>query len=384
MGQQQDGTLPGYPAQGLFGLQALFLEGAPADQTDKIILRRGFGINDPTTWAAIMSANFVPAIIAGSINTKDCNKHNAGRDFRKDVGTISLWGNAVYFCLREYLLTQCPQVSLDWVCKRLKIKAMGSNAIAKASDDMVRLERGDPKSPCLLNNANTYFDRNDTSKTLVGDRVINVGEFTGDLKDVMRRCKTPCEFRVMHSSPLEEGDREALAKMPTELAEKVLSCSDDAPLQLKQENNGGIICVIYMVATMSEEEKRLYAEADSKWLVRSRAHAEVAAQEIKVDADGDTMMGEPAAVEPMEEVPVAEEEAVPVADNEPYPASQPDYVDDDLEHEALRRQLEEEAEQERTRAAKQKRAAPAVAESETGTGAVATKKKTRKVAPKPE
>jgi len=135
MAQNQDGTHPDFPVKGMFGVQALFLEGDAKD-TEKITLRRAFGINDPFTYAAIMSANNVPAIISGSVNMKECQKINPGRSHLTDIGTISIWGNSACFLLRQYLLMQCPQVSADWVYRRLKIRSAmgvsGPNVYAKA------------------------------------------------------------------------------------------------------------------------------------------------------------------------------------------------------------------------------------------------------------
>jgi len=314
MSQKQDGSNPKYPVAGLFGVQALFIEGFPSDTTDKIVLRRAFGINDPDIYGAIMAANNVPAIIAGSVNMKDCVKVNPGANHTRDIGTIPIWGNAAHFLLRPYLLQQCPRVEMDWVCRRLKIRpdsgTTQANVWAKATDAKVRLDRYNPKNPCKLNDANIHFDEATSVRTLVGDKVINVGEFTGDLHDIMRRCDTPCEFRVMHSSPLEPEQRATLANMSTAQAEKVLSCADDAEIALKQEGsdgNGGIICIIYLVATMSADEQQQYVEADGKWRVRHEASLIAAAEAAEqahaqakldaaalVDADGDAMMGDAA------------------------------------------------------------------------------------------
>lgn len=416
MGQRQDGTLPGYPSKETFNLQALFLEGFKEDQKEKITLRKAFGINDPNTYAAIMSANNVPAVIAGSINAGDCRKHNAGRNWRTDHGVICMWGNAAYFCLREYLITQCMRVSLDWVCSLLRIRAVGGahNAIAKSTDAMIRLDRSDPNNLCLLNRDNLTYDKSDSSFTLTGDRVINVCEFSGDLKDVMRRCPVPCEFRVMHSAYLEDGEREQLAKESTDVTEKILSCDRDARVQLAQETNGGVVRVIYMVASMSEEEKQLYAHADTKWLSRRQAVAAAAASAAEAapitEADADPYQQQDDGPVPMDaggdagDVPLGDTVVDPtlagdtliiddqVEDQAPPPSQT--YVDEDLEQEALRRQLEEEAEQERAREAQsKKRRAPPAAKSaqdeasseDVRRGAASGKKKTTgRKAPKPE
>jgi len=72
MGQDQDDSNPAFPVQGLFGIQARFTEGGVKDQQEKILLRAAFGINDPKTWSEVMSAQSIPAIVAGSISAKDC------------------------------------------------------------------------------------------------------------------------------------------------------------------------------------------------------------------------------------------------------------------------------------------------------------------------
>ena len=87
--QRQDGSLPGFPA-GAYNILAVFLEGnwTPEEQGTRNTLRKGFGINSPAQFAAIMAANSIPAIIACSPNVDESNKRNAGRDFRTDNGTL--------------------------------------------------------------------------------------------------------------------------------------------------------------------------------------------------------------------------------------------------------------------------------------------------------
>jgi len=123
------------------------------------------------------------------------------------------------------------------------------------------------------------------------------------MQDVIRRSSTPCEFRVMHSSPLDDKARMELAQMPTHLAEKVLSCAEDAPIALVQEGpekSAGVICVVYLVATLSPEEKQEYLEAEQQWRVRSEASKVAAAARlmaaanqpipVATDAEGDVFM----------------------------------------------------------------------------------------------
>lgn len=411
MGQLQDGSNPKYTVPGMFIIQALFIEGAPEEAKGNTTLRAAFGINDPDTYAAIMAANAPPAIIAGSVNMKDLVKVNPGADHRRDIGTIPIWGNAAHFLLRPYLLTQCAQVSMDWVCKRLKIKPAGGtnlpNVWAKSTDPIVRLDRYNPKNPCKLNENNLLIDQNAGTTTLVGELVINVSEFTGDLHDVMRRSSTPCEFRVMHSSQVSEEDRARLALFTPAQAEKVLSCADDAEIALEQEGvdkNGGVICVIYLVATMSAEERQQYAEADNKWRIRheaSLAAAAAAAEEAyerskldqvpKVDVEGDVVMGDAPADADVNEEQQQEEgvehTVIDAGDAESYQATvlvpssqQQDAQVDEEAEDALRRQLEEEAEQERAAAVAKKRRHAATAE-EDGASSEAAPRTGRKKAP---
>jgi hypothetical protein len=86
--QKQDGSIPGFPA-GDYEIMAVFLEGDWSQEGQaKNTLRKGFGINNPAQFAAIMCANSIPAIIACSPNVTDSAKQNAGRDHRVDNGTI--------------------------------------------------------------------------------------------------------------------------------------------------------------------------------------------------------------------------------------------------------------------------------------------------------
>jgi hypothetical protein len=300
---------------------------------------------------------------------------------------------------------------MDWVCKRLKIKPAGGtnlpNVWAKSTDPIVRLDRYNPKNPCKLNENNLLIDQNAGTTTLVGELVINVSEFTGDLHDVMRRSSTPCEFRVMHSSQVSEEDRARLALFTPAQAEKVLSCADDAEIALEQEGvdkNGGVICVIYLVATMSAEERQQYAEADNKWRIRheaSLAAAAAAAEEAyerskldqvpKVDVEGDVVMGDAPADADVNEEQQQEEgvehTVIDAGDAESYQATvlvpssqQQDAQVDEEAEDALRRQLEEEAEQERAAAVAKKRRHAATAE-EDGASSEAAPRTGRKKAP---
>jgi hypothetical protein len=345
MGQDQEAA-PGYPVSGVFGIQARFIEGGQADQKDRVLLRTAFGINNPKTWAALMPVNHVPAIIAGSISAKETQQNNPGRDFRKDFGTVCFFGNAMYVELREYLLEQCPQVSLAWVLRKLRIKG-------SANDDFIRFECNDPDYPCLLNKANTVHNKMDRTYQLVGGRVVNVEEFNGDIKGLMASSPTPCEFRVMHSTYLKPDERRRLATLDMPAAEKCLSMSDDALIRLDQP----LTTVIYLVATMSEEEKEANAKAAVKWLERRKAE-QAAAEAAKnnpriVDADGNPMEeddddlveeqygggdGKTTAEFPDEQDPDAN---VPTDITTAAPPPSQD-ADEELMQEALRRQIQEE------------------------------------------
>jgi len=100
---------------------------------------------------------------------------NPGRDHKRDVGNVCFYGNAIYAELREWLLSRCPKVSLGWVMRKLKLKG-------NPGDASVDFKCADPDYPNLLNRANLIYNKTDRSYTLVGGRVINVGEFSGDVK----------------------------------------------------------------------------------------------------------------------------------------------------------------------------------------------------------
>lgn len=210
----------------------------------KILLRTAFGINNPKEFGAVMSVHSIPAIVAGSISSKDTQAMNPGSDHRKDFGTVCFYGNAIYAELREYLEAYCPKVSLAWVMRKFRIKG-------NPNDDSIRFECNDPDYECALNKANTVYDKSNRSYTLRAGKVINVGEFNGDIKDTMKRSETPCEFRVLHSQYLSKEDSIKFAAMDTITAERCLNGADDAPIRLDQP----LTTVVYMIATMSEEEK---------------------------------------------------------------------------------------------------------------------------------
>jgi len=103
----------------------------------------------------------------------------------------------------------------------------------------------------------------------------------------MARSQTPCEFRVLHSQPLDDDVRIRLANLDTTAAEKCLNQAEDAVVQLDQP----LTTVIYLVATMSDDEKEADAAAEVKWLERRKAvlamAAAAAANPRQVDMDGD-------------------------------------------------------------------------------------------------
>jgi hypothetical protein len=223
--QKQDGSLPGYP-KGDYNILAVFLEGnwTPEEQGTKNTLRKGFGINKASEFAAIMAANSIPAIIACSPNVDESNKRNAGRSHLTDNGTLVrvffflddlidltqvCWGNGAYFCLREYLLTQCAPVSLNYVRFVNSLPAEGA----------VYLQNEDTQRPCMLNRANQVKKGN--QYILSGGRVLNLSEYSGNLTGLLAANPKRCEFRVLHSVPTDPETREKLAGLSTSDAEKV-------------------------------------------------------------------------------------------------------------------------------------------------------------------
>jgi hypothetical protein len=244
MTQLQDASNPTFPVAGQFLVQAQFFEGSAEEQKGgRAILRREFGINDPKVWSEIMSAQAIPAIIAGSINMKSSLAMNPGRDHTKDTGYVPFYANAVYAELRRYLLTRCLKVSKAWVWRKLKL---GGNP----NDKVLHMDRSNPNNQNLLNNANLRFDETDSSRTLINGMVINIASFTGDVNETIARCATPCEFRVLHSVPLDDATRVQLAQLDTAEAEKCLAGAEGSVKPLEQPT-----VVIYLVATYSEEEK---------------------------------------------------------------------------------------------------------------------------------
>jgi hypothetical protein len=344
MGQDQDGSDPAFPVQGTFGIQARFYEGGRDDQKIKTLVRTAFGINKPKEWSEIMATNSPSAIVAGSISTKDTLAMNPGADHKLHSGTVCFYGNAIYVELREYLLERCPQVSLAWVMRKFHVKG-------NPNDVEVNFRLDNPQYACLLNRANLAYNEVDRSYTLRAERVINVGEFNGDIKDIIARSPTPCEFRVMHSHYLDDLQRTRLAQLDTASAEKCLSSADDALIRLDQP----LTTVVYLVATMSEDEKEANLKAEGKWLERRKANlaaAAAAALPPTVNADGNPMGDNDAD----EDAPYEDDDSEPEENPEvlkarlQFPDEQdPDAnvpgatgVEEDLIKEALRRQIQDE------------------------------------------
>lgn len=283
MAQEQDNSLAGYPA-GHYSITSKFTENGWAhdQQGTRNILRTGFGINTAATFAPILAANPVPAIIACSLNQPETAKANAGRDHRRDAGTLITYGNAAYFCLREYLLQQAPQVSLKWVKQYFGLNP---------EEPVVYLQNENPDRPCMLNRHN--FTAKGGKVAFTGNRVINVSEFTGNITALIASSQNvPCEFRVLHSALTDEQTRYQLAHLPVEEAERVLNGEMGAKIRLQGQ---GIIKVIYLVQTMDAAELQAYQEAEDAWkerIMRQKAAIHDAVIASQSDANVEHDMGD--------------------------------------------------------------------------------------------
>lgn len=143
--QQQDASMPGYPAN-TFTITATIMDGdwTPAGQASKNALRAGLGFVKADTFAKIMAANPIPALITCSVNTeKTMQQRNAGNEH-----VVAMWGDNPKFMLRQYLLTNCARVSWPYIRKVFQIKP------PTLADEAVSLSRDDPQRPCQLNRYN--------------------------------------------------------------------------------------------------------------------------------------------------------------------------------------------------------------------------------------
>lgn len=255
MWQKQDGTLPGYPG-GDFEILATLIEGdwTPEQQTVRNTLRTGFGINKADMFGAIMAANPIPAIMAIAYNRDKTAAKNADKNHATDAGTILAYANGTSFCLREYLISQCLQVSLEY------IRAV-FNVDADARE--ISLDNGDPERPCQLNSNSVYKKGNKLTMYRTG--VINLSEFTGNLTGLMATCEVPFQFRVMHSAITTSMERVKLASLSCKDGEAVLNQDVKAPVRLQSQS---LSKQFYMVQVMDDDEKEQYRLADEGWRVR--------------------------------------------------------------------------------------------------------------------
>jgi len=257
MTQVQDGSNPDYP-EGTYVITALFLENgwSPEEQMTKNTLRKAFGINNAERFAKIMCVNPVPALIACSVNNKDSVIANPGLVARMPIpepkrGVIVSWGNAAYFCLREYLLNRCMRVSEKWVRRYFQF----------SDEEQFMLNNEDATRPCLLNRDN--LGRKGRKICFAGNKVFNLNEFSGFVPNLI---DDGAEFRVMHSSYVSEDLRDTLAELEPEEAEKVLDGANDAKFNIPREN---MVKIIYAVQPLSEEEREKYKKADEGWKKRA-------------------------------------------------------------------------------------------------------------------
>lgn len=254
MNQHQDVDTPGAPA-GHYTILAKIFEAKdwePANQQVKNSLRVGFGINDPDRFAAVMAANSVPCIASCSYNLKAAPGNN----------TIHTYGNEVSFLLREYLLYECPQVSLDYVKATFGIDP---------GNPFIFMDNENPQRPCQLNAASLCQRKGKSALKRTG--VILLNEFKGDLTNLMKTALSPCEFRVLHSSsPSDMVTRGKIALLPPAEAERVLAGDPKAAFRLETVPD---VKMVYMVCTMDDDERKAYEDAENAWLERRNAHLTV-------------------------------------------------------------------------------------------------------------
>lgn len=106
-----------------------------------------------------MAANPIPALITCSVNTeKTMGQRNSGNEH-----VVAMWGDNPKFMLRQYLLTNCAQVSWQYIRKVFQIKP------PTLADEAVSLSRDDPQRPCQLNRYN--LSSKDGRYVFVNDKV---------------------------------------------------------------------------------------------------------------------------------------------------------------------------------------------------------------------
>lgn len=219
--------------QGDFMLNATILDD---DADKKTTLRRSFGINEPDIFGKIMAANPVPCLGLFFVNRDATEPQNMGRDPATDGGTLVLWGNAVRFYLRDYLLQSCPQVSFSFVKEALGVEP-------DCDDRYATVQLDSPGNICRLNALNLQSQKG--KYVLVGDKVACASFFTGNLSHLNNQ---GCQWRVMHSRVSDPQTRAQESEMSIQEAEKML-----VTIPTK---------VIYAVMPFEKEEEVVVAEEE--------------------------------------------------------------------------------------------------------------------------
>lgn len=256
----------GFPAGNIF-VSALFLEGNwTAEEQNKGLLRSSIGINNASKFAAMMTANPIPALVAISVMNQETATANAGLEVNSTVipegktGNIIGYGNAAVFDLWGYLRKNCMRVSPEWVRRFMGLSPTDPFQISKEIPNRVN----------RLNKDNVEVKGH--QRVLKPFGVVCVSEYTGSLEDLGG------EFRVMINVPLSPEDRFNLSQLDPKDAEKVLGNREDAVFQLPQE---GVQKYVYAVKPPTPEEEEEMEACRSNWRKRKADAAKVEAQRQK-------------------------------------------------------------------------------------------------------
>ncbi len=268
MWQKQKDSVLGFP-EGDYYVTCLMLDGdwRPENNSSRNTLRKAMGINNAQQFGKIMASNPIAWLVFAHVDVKAARKANQG--YMGKGGSLPMWADAAFPLLRDYLLSQCPRVTFDYV----KGKLLMSNA----AHTFVQLN--DPNRPCQLNAMNVTLDRSTSTRKLIGGKVVNVSEYSGDLAEL----DAQCEFRVMHSSLLNSDLRYQLGTLSAEEGTKVMNGAADAKVRLMGND---ITSIIYAVAPITDEEKAKMQKSEAERVARD-SQVIVVSPPIPAAVDGD-------------------------------------------------------------------------------------------------
>lgn len=161
-----------------------------------MLLRETFGIHDHELFGKIMAVNPVPLILVGTVDLK-----------KSCEGSIEMYPHNHRFLLRDYLLSNCMQVSYEYV----------KNKLCTDASTLVQL---DEHNNAL--NLRTLKTQN-KKKVLVGEKVACVSYFNGLLSNLGEQ---GCQFRIMHTRAGDKDTRAYEASMPTTETEPIVDRLD--------------------------------------------------------------------------------------------------------------------------------------------------------------